>query len=94
MICPSIIGKRGLSFKSKSTVWILDLGELRKGQRHGLKVAPAKAAREVSVCVLVPQSCLTLCNSMDCSPAGPSVHGILQYPGGNFRVIVKGMVRG
>ena len=26
----------------------------------------------------VAQSCLTLCNSMDCSPPGSSVHGILQ----------------
>ena len=24
------------------------------------------------------QSCLTLCNAMDCSPPGSSVHGILQ----------------
>ena len=30
------------------------------------------------MCVLVAQSCLTLCNPMDCSPAGSSVHGILQ----------------
>ena len=28
-------------------------------------------------CVLVTQSCLTLCDSMDCSPPGFSVHGIL-----------------
>ena len=27
---------------------------------------------------LVVQSCLTLCNPMDCSPPGSSVHGILQ----------------
>ena len=27
--------------------------------------------------VLVAQSCLTLCNPMDCSPPGSSVHGIL-----------------
>ena len=27
---------------------------------------------------LVPQSCLTLCDLMDCSPPGSSVHGILQ----------------
>ena len=27
---------------------------------------------------LVTQSCPTLCNSMDCSPPGSSVHGILQ----------------
>ena len=30
------------------------------------------------VCVLVAQLCLTLCNPMDCSPTGSSVHGILQ----------------
>ena len=31
-----------------------------------------------SVCVLVAQSCPTLCNPVDCSPPGSSVHGILQ----------------
>ena len=30
------------------------------------------------VCVLVTQLCLTLCDPMDCSPPGSSVHGILQ----------------
>ena len=30
------------------------------------------------VCVLVAKSCPTLCNPIDCSPPGPSVHGILQ----------------
>ena len=28
--------------------------------------------------MLVTQSCLTLCDHMDCSPPGSSVHGILQ----------------
>ena len=33
----------------------------------------------VRVCVLVDtQSCLTLCDPMDCSPPGSSVHGIPQ----------------
>ena len=32
----------------------------------------------VCVCVLVTQLCLTLCNPMDCSSPGSSVHGILQ----------------
>ena len=32
----------------------------------------------VCVCVLVTQSCPTLCNPTDCSPPGFSVHGILQ----------------
>ena len=31
-----------------------------------------------AVKVLVSQSCLTLCDSMDCEPPGSSVHGILQ----------------
>ena len=31
-----------------------------------------------SVKVLVVQSCLTLCNSMDCNPPTTSVHGIFQ----------------
>ena len=30
------------------------------------------------VCVKLPQSCPILCNPMDCSPLGSSVHGILQ----------------
>ena len=30
------------------------------------------------VCVLATQSCPALCDPMDCSPAGSSVHGILQ----------------
>jgi len=33
---------------------------------------------KVKVKVLVPQLCLTLCDPMDCSPPGFSVHGILQ----------------
>ena len=31
-----------------------------------------------TVKVFIAQSCLTLCNPMDCSPSGASVHGILQ----------------
>ena len=32
----------------------------------------------LKVKMLVAQSCLTLCNTMNCSPPGSSVHGILQ----------------
>ena len=31
-----------------------------------------------ALCVLVTQSCTTLCDPMDCSPPGSSVHGIFQ----------------
>ena len=30
------------------------------------------------ICVKLLQSCLTLCNNMDCSLPGSSLHGILQ----------------
>ena len=33
---------------------------------------------EEEVAVLVAQLCPTLCNPVDCSPPGSSVHGILQ----------------
>ena len=36
-----------------------------------------KLALWCAVCLIV-QSCLILCNLMDCSPPGSSVHGILQ----------------
>ena len=32
----------------------------------------------ICCCCLVTKPCLTLCNSMNCSPLGPSVHGISQ----------------
>ena len=32
----------------------------------------------IYICCLVAQSCPTLCNSVDCSPPGSSVHGLLQ----------------
>ena len=33
---------------------------------------------ENTMCAQMLQLCLTLCNSVDCSPPGSSVHGILQ----------------
>ena len=32
----------------------------------------------LEVKVLIVQLCLTVCNSLDCSPQGSSVHGILR----------------
>ena len=37
-----------------------------------------KVETNTFLCLLVTQSCTTLCNSMDCSPPGSSVHGFLQ----------------
>ena len=38
----------------------------------------ARIDEPMRACVLVTQSCLTLCDLMECSPLGSSVHGILQ----------------
>ena len=40
--------------------------------------SPRRRGSAVLVLVLVAQSCLTLCDPIDCSPPGSSVHGILQ----------------
>ena len=34
--------------------------------------------RQVAICAKLLQWCPTLCDPMDCSPPGSSVHGILQ----------------
>ena len=41
-------------------------------------VSPGHPITHVRACVLLLQSCLTLCDPMDCSPPGSSVHGTLQ----------------
>ena len=49
---------------------------------HRLRMESGRTASVQGKCesvkVLVTQSCPTLCDSMDCSPPGSSVHGILQ----------------
>ena len=52
---------------------------LKKASFHpiGRKFYPLLSSILHVLC-LVAQSCPTLCNSMDCSPPGSSVHGILQ----------------
>ena len=41
-------------------------------------IAPQCGVGYVCVCVLVAQSCPTLCDPMDCSPPGSSIHRIFQ----------------
>jgi len=47
---------------------------------HPSQCCPARASTGYRACVRAKslQSCLTLCNAMDCSLPGSSVHGILQ----------------
>ena len=51
-------------------------GHTREGSSGTVSSIPIKRLENVKV--LVAQSCLTLCDSMDCSPSGSSVHGIFQ----------------
>ena len=41
--------------------------------------------------MLVAQSCLTLCDHMDCNPLGSSVHGILENTGVGSHVLLQGI---
>ena len=49
-------------------------------QAGSLALAPPgeRSFSQYAVLCLVVQSCLALCDPMDCGPPGPSVHGILQ----------------
>ena len=51
---------------------------LLQGRDSQIEYGVKKEASFKKMCVLVPQSCLTLCHLMDCSPPGSSAHGILQ----------------
>ena len=46
----------------------------------------------IDVCVLVTQSCLTLCDPIDRGPPGSSVHGI--FPGKNTGVDCHSLLQG
>ena len=48
------------------------------GRACSLPLAPPGKSLLNSSIVLLPQSCLNLCDPIDCSPPGSSVHGILQ----------------
>ena len=45
---------------------------------HPLQVQNVSSPQSPTACVLVAQLCLTLCDPVDCSPPGSSVHGNLQ----------------
>ena len=54
------------------TLRVCDFGQ----EASSPSASVSSTVKEVKV--LVVQSCLTLCEPVDCSPPGSSVHGILQ----------------
>ena len=57
-------------------ITVMSLMVLPPIKRRHVRV-PTPAPQKLSE-VKVTQSCLTLCDPMDCSPPGSSIHGILQ----------------
>ena len=47
-------------------------------EKRGRRLHPEICLDCVCMCVIVATSCLTLCNPVNCSPPGSSVHGIVQ----------------
>ena len=43
-----------------------------------MRVADVQCLKNYAVCVLLAQLCPTPCDPVDCSPQGPSVHGVSQ----------------
>ena len=59
--------------------WHIICENIKTLQKLGMSPTRILGERDLlTVCVLIAQSCLTLCNPMDCSPPSSSVHGILQ----------------
>ena len=62
------------SWGFKEVRYLIEVQTMGKGQSKDSTLSNWN----FSCMCLVAQSCLTLCNPMDCSPSGSSVHGILQ----------------
>ena len=68
----------------RETGFMLGFGELnsKSSQKHGENVNQSGLKSIWNLCrkdgCLVAQSCLTLCNLVDCSPPGSSVHELFQ----------------
>ena len=67
--------KSNLDFKLTATAKNWQKNYLSYSNNSGKQIT---LAITLTVCVKFAQSCLTFCDSMDCSPPGSSVHGILR----------------
>ena len=71
-----VLQGRGGASGTSISFWILALNKADKHQYN--KEGKIKCNKYLKVKVLVVQLCLTLCDPMDCSLPGSSIHGILQ----------------
>ena len=78
--CPDSVAGKGTPSRGPEWAVVYVRNELSKEthkltKQETLLGRGAQAESSVCVCVKSPQSCLTLCDPMDCSLAGSSVHG-------------------
>ena len=71
-------GKQNMGYRSNQHDNCLERGQTEAQVYVGVLELNGDQASSTIVKVSVAQWCLHLCNSMDCSPPGSSVHGILQ----------------
>ena len=80
-------GKQILRWSFALRLFVIKSDENGVGQKEKLKGSAVQTKALISgtagpgvamQCVLVAQSCPALCNPMNCSPPGSSVHGIFQ----------------
>ena len=68
------------SYVSTGLMALLSFGTLKLGNKSSIAYWMRKDmwSSQCIVCILCAQSCPSLCDLMDCSPPGSSVHGIFQ----------------
>ena len=68
------------SYVSTGIMALLSFGTLKLGNKSSRAYWMRKDtwSSQCIVCILCAQSCPSLCDPMDCSPPGSSVHGIFQ----------------
>ena len=65
------------SWVLQACTWVAVFPLIRRSSWSDISLMIVTTKAQCFVCS-VAQSCLTLCDSMDCSPPGSSVHGIFQ----------------
>jgi len=78
------------AFQNKVNTMLGDPGLMINRNPVNIPICPQRYLTFL-VCVLVAQLCPTLCNSMDYSPPGSSVHGILQARIPQWVAILQGL---
>ena len=88
------LNQRGFEFKKMRHRWMWEwvINILKRAGLGGCQIEVLITISPMSVLCLVAQSCPTLCDPMDCSPPGSSVHR--DSPGKNTAVGCHALLQG